>query len=341
MLDSSPVPLPPLLRPLKRSASTASLPTPPRTHHKRKHADGRKRGAYDTDTDHDGSASENDEALVAPKAHGQKHKKRKTETGVAADADEEAFWMSKSDGDVPAPTSTSTSQKQPSPAPALLYRRRFAGAASSSSVGTAPVSPPPSNRKTAAATVVSPPRTPRPKRVFPMRDSPNNPFLASPSSGAVAEDSESPSPSPNPSPHTPAQERPTVTYVFRGVRGTFPNPLYDHEKGRQRSPSARAKLPLEHPDYSPDPHCPPKVLFPATPRKQRQSARVSARRDGAKGRARQRTLEEELRGTLGKRGRSVSGSDGEPEEKNDEDRIMPKKLDFKARAEAQDASPVR
>ncbi|KAF8066866.1 hypothetical protein FPV67DRAFT_1670339 [Lyophyllum atratum] len=333
MLDSSPVALPPLPRPLKRSASTASLPTPPRTHHKRKHASGRS--AYDTDTDRESSASEDEEDADAPS---QKHKKRKTATGAAADSEEEAFWLSKSDGDAPAPTSI---HKDPSLAPALLYRRRLAGAASTSSVGSAPVSPPPSNRKTAAAAVASPPVTPRPKRIFPMRDSPNNPFLVSPSSAAVADDSASPSPSPNLSPHTPVKERPTVTYVFRGVRGTFPNPLYDHERGRPQSPSSRSKLPAEHPDFSPGAHCPPKMLFPpAAPRKgrqQRQSARVTGRH-AEKSRGGQRSLAEEMRGRSRKRERSFSGSGSEGEEEQEE-RIAPTKLDFKQmEAKAGDSS---
>ena len=49
MLDSSPVALPPISRPLKRSASTASLPTPPRSY--RKLAKGKSRGSCDSDSE--------------------------------------------------------------------------------------------------------------------------------------------------------------------------------------------------------------------------------------------------------------------------------------------------
>ncbi|KAG6844860.1 hypothetical protein H0H87_002983 [Tephrocybe sp. NHM501043] len=317
MLDSSPVALPPVPRPLKRSASVASLPTPPRTHHKRKHAS-RSLRSDDSDTDADMDRDEGSSASEAEVENGHhnknKNKKQRTSEKRSEDTEEEAFWLSKSDGDAPVALPAAPSKKLPS---GLVYRRRLAAAASTSSVGSAPMSPPPSNRKTvvpvAAPVTPEPPR--RSKRVIPMRDSPNNPFLVSPAS--VVADSASPTPSL--SPHTPQQlERPTVTYVFRGVRGTFPNPLYDHKRGRPRSPSARSQLPIEHPDYSPDAHCPPKLLFPAAPRKPQRT---------------RQTLEHELRGR--KRARagsvSVSGSDADEDEDLEERRkIKPKKLDFAA-----------
>lgn len=49
MLDSPPVALPPIPRPLKRSASTASLPTPPRSY--RRLARGKSRGSCDSDSE--------------------------------------------------------------------------------------------------------------------------------------------------------------------------------------------------------------------------------------------------------------------------------------------------
>ncbi|KAG6808233.1 hypothetical protein H0H92_004949 [Tricholoma furcatifolium] len=286
MLDSPPS------RPLKRSASVASLPTPPRTHHKKKHV-----------SDDDSSASE------AETTH--KHKKQRTSS---SNDDEEAFWLNKSDGDV-------ASNRLPS---GLVYRRRLAGAPSVSSVGSAPVSPPPSNRKPIA---VAAPVTPEPiirrsvRNTRPVRDSPNNPFLVSPDAASIVADSASPSPSL--SPHTPKHhERSTVTYVFRGVKGTFPNPLYNHELDRPLSPSAHSKLPLTHPDYSPEPHCPPKVLFPA-----RRSRAVKG-------------LEEELRAKKRRsRSPSVGASDEDSEDDDEKDlrrSIKPTKLDFTAtRVQAQ------
>ncbi|KAG5716251.1 hypothetical protein E4T56_gene10814 [Termitomyces sp. T112] len=304
MLDFSPESLPPIPRPLKRSASVASLPTPPRTYHKRKHATRSLRGD-DSDTDPDQSSA----GETAPEKSHHKNKKQRTSSSKSADAEEEAFWLIKSDGDAPSSTAAPTKQ-----VPSGLVYRRLAPATSTSSVGSAPVSPPPSNRKPIAVAPVTPEYR-RPKRSIPMRDSPNNPFLVSPASIV----GNSASPTPSLSPHTPRhKEQPTVTYVFRGVRGTFPNPLYDHERNRPRSPSARSRLPVEHPDYSPDSHCVPKVLFPMPPRKSR---RPTTRLPG-------RMLEEEIRGAK-RRSVSVSGSDSEEEEDGEErGRIMPKKLDF-------------
>lgn len=201
MLDFSPDPLPPVPRPLKRSASVASLPTPPRTHHKRKHATRSLRGD-DSDTDPDNiSASE----AESEKPH-NKNKKQRISSSKSADAEEDAFWLSKSDGDVPT-TVTASIKHVP---PGLIYRR-LAPVASTRSVGSAPVSPPPSNRKPVTAVPPTTPKSQRPKRSIPVRDSPNNPFLVSPAS--VIEDSASPTPSL--SPHTPRyQEQPTVTYVL-------------------------------------------------------------------------------------------------------------------------------
>ncbi|KAG6895425.1 hypothetical protein C0992_001286 [Termitomyces sp. T32_za158] len=300
MLDFPSDALPPVPRPLKRSASVASLPTPPRTHHKRKHAARNLRGD-DSDTDLDDAASE-----AEPEKPYNKNKKQRTSSTKSADAEEDAFWLSKSDGDAPATVAAPIKH-----VPSGLVYRRLAPAASTSSVGSAPVSPPPSNRKPVVVAPVTP-EYQRPKRSIPVRDSPNNPFLVSPAS--VVEDSASPTPSL--SPHTPQyQEKPTVTYVFRGVRGTFPNPLYDHERNRPRSPSARSRLPFEHPDYSPDSHCAPKVLFPMATRKSR--ARLTAK-----------TLDEESKN--GKRRRSVSVSGSGSEDDDEDEEIMPKKLDFTA-----------
>ncbi|KAG5641556.1 hypothetical protein DXG03_004783 [Asterophora parasitica] len=334
MLDSSPVALPPLpsARPLKRSASTVSLPTPPRTKHKRK---GRAHTReYDTDTDSDGdNASDRDGSDGEERARKQSHKKRRTGTGKDADAEEEAFWLSESDGDAPDVEDGNTSKSKAPPA--LIYRRRLAATASTSSIGSAPASPPPSNRKATTTTqtkvalsfapvLTPPPRTPEPntrdtklRGIFPMRDSPNNPFLVSPE--AAVADSASPTPSPNAEPHTPTalQERPTVTYVFRGVRGTFPNPLYDHEHGRPRSPSARSKLPIEHPEYSPAPHCPPKLLFPPSASRKDKATTTRLIRTGSpsagKGMrmGRGRTLEEEMRGRKSLRVYGSNEADGE------------------------------
>jgi len=92
-----------------------------------------------------------------------------------------------------------------------------------------------------------------------LKDSPDNPFVDTPGKEdelPVLDLGNDVSPSPT--------EKPTVTYVFRGKRAQFANPYYVPPN---ESPTAKAKrehkyhLPLDHPDYSPDPRCPPKRLF--------------------------------------------------------------------------------
>jgi hypothetical protein len=208
MLDSSPVALPPVSRPLKRSASTASLPTPPRTHHKRK--GGRSRASYESDTDLESTASEDEEG-------GGRNTHKKRRMSEMNEVDEEAFWMgttsttAKSVKTLKGDAKSTSTSKASSPAHPLLYRRRLNAASV-----VAPVSPPPSNRRKAMTstattpTIVdsvpsSPPATPESKH--PMRDSPNNPFLESPEYDSTSAKS-------TPVPRTPQQEKPTVTYVL-------------------------------------------------------------------------------------------------------------------------------
>ena len=208
--------LPPIPRPLKRSASTASLPTPPLTH--RKYTQGKSKGSCDTDSDEDVGLASDDELV------GQRHKKRRL--GEAKQVDEDTFWLADSGLNAEAKnqqpgskSSTSTIVGLSQAAP-LLYRRRQA------QIDVAPVSPPPSRRRPAVATpkvfvtrkpetciaAGPPPVTPKTRsstrRI--LRDSPDNPFLAI--TETSVEDTPSPSgTSANPS---PLQERPTIAYVL-------------------------------------------------------------------------------------------------------------------------------
>ena len=219
-MDSSPVALPPIPRPLKRSASTASLPTPPRTH--RKCARGKSKGSCDSGSDdsEDVVLASDDEVL------GERHKKRRM--GEAKRLDEDAFWL----GDPAAGLEAEAKNQQqsgsksgttvtagPSQATPLLYRRR------QPQVDVAPVSPPPSHRRPAVATpkafvtrkpaTDSPPETPKTRSSIrrALRDSPDNPFLATPEK--LVEDTPSSSDSSaNPSPHGPLHEKPTIAYVL-------------------------------------------------------------------------------------------------------------------------------
>ncbi|KAJ7707420.1 hypothetical protein B0H17DRAFT_1191922 [Mycena rosella] len=240
MLDSSPVSIPQVPRPLKRSASVASLPTPPRTHRKRKraaskHSRNSDDGLTATDDDED-----DDEKLI-----------KEAE-------DEESFWLAAN------PPSTSRNASPP-----LLYRRLQAHSQTQVH-GVPPVSPPPSHRKPPAkaaalsptptpksASTVSPPSTPPPKRRkvtdFIPRDSPDNPFLASPLGSQdeiIVNESDS----------VPSiqEEKPTMALVFRGVRRNFPNPYYNSSSS---APNPNSQLPPEHPDFEPDERGVRKLLF--------------------------------------------------------------------------------
>jgi hypothetical protein len=240
MLDSAPVASPPIPRPLKRSASTASLPTPPRTH--RKLARGKSSDFCDSDSDENVAYKTSDDELLV-----QRHKKRRV------------------------------GELKP-----LLYRRGQV------QVDVEPVSPPPSHRKLVVSTpkptgarkrephiaTDSPPVTPKTPSLTrrAIRDSPDNPFLDTPENQTEDSSSSSDS-SANSSPHGPLQERPTIAYVFRGVRRECKNPLYNHAQDRPFSPPPESKLAIDHPNYSPAIHCTPKRLFvDAHPKRQKSAA---------------------------------------------------------------------
>ncbi|KAJ7455239.1 hypothetical protein B0H11DRAFT_249136 [Mycena galericulata] len=300
MLDSSPVSIPPVPRPLKRSASVASLPTPPRTHHKR------KRGGSKHSRD-------SDEVLTATDEEDEEKLIKEAE-------DEESFWLTAN------PASTSSN----GPAP-LLYRRLQAQNQPQVH-GVPPVSPPPSHRKppgkaavtsctsTPLSTIVSPPSTPPPTRptgaVALPRDSPNNPFLASPLGSqdeVVINDSDC----------VPSlqEEKPTMAFVFRGVRRSFPNPYYNSST----EPNPNSQLPPEHPDFEPEERAVRKLLFGVV----RKPA--AAKKSGSKGR---RGAEALGRGRQGRRAATSTSSANPAARNSDEDAeekiTTPTKLNFAA-----------
>ncbi|EPQ50419.1 hypothetical protein GLOTRDRAFT_141515 [Gloeophyllum trabeum ATCC 11539] len=280
VLDSSPIPIPPAPEarpnPLKRSASTASLPTPPRTVHKRRgrgHAPVTRRRRP---AGHSTAEETDDERRDELSHRRQKRRKLETieETKETVEEDEDAFWMGPSSSKaevrkekvvvekrtrlvVVASPSTSSKPRTRSESPSkhvVLDRIK------------APVSPPPSRRQPALP--VTPPRTTRSATRQALleasggvaRDSPENPFLDTPESLVGA------SPGPRtPSPTGDLDEKPTITYVFRGKKAEFVNPHYN------QSPTARlrSRLPPEHPDFEPDEACPPKLLFPAARRRRK------------------------------------------------------------------------
>ncbi|KDQ60462.1 hypothetical protein JAAARDRAFT_68001 [Jaapia argillacea MUCL 33604] len=278
VLDSSPVPIPPARPSLKRSASVASLPTPPRTTHKKR---GRSKASTVFESSEDekkGDVSDDDEEEGGILL--DRHKKRRTLDSIAAvlsgveegdEDDEDAFWM----GTSPAKKRTQA-QARDRRGKAGSSRLRGKSTSEKQERVVAPVSPPPSRRQVRATTPppppVTPPRRPRAgpsrttKKVLPMpvRDSPNNPFL---------DDSPASVPASSPEPHTPTptqyEEKERITYVFRGVKTTFRNPHY------KATSSARTLLSPSHPDFSPSEACPPKILFP-TARKSKTKAQTAS-----------------------------------------------------------------
>ncbi|KAK7016325.1 hypothetical protein R3P38DRAFT_2994045 [Favolaschia claudopus] len=245
MLNSSPVSLP---RPLKRSASVASLPTPPRTRHKRKRGGSKHSSRASSDEDLTATDDDEDDA--------ETHEKLIKEA-----EEEESFWLSTNNAQQQSPSTGKSAASAP-----LLYRRLQT--AQSQVQVVEPVSPPPSHRKPPARTAaLAVPRTPTPKsastlspsatpkRGDALRDSPDNPFLASPlgSQDEVVVNESDGSP-------TLQEEKPTMAFVFRGVRRSFPNPYYD-PASTAPTPTPNSQLPPEHPDFEPDERSVRKLLF--------------------------------------------------------------------------------
>ncbi|KAG7096456.1 hypothetical protein E1B28_003890 [Marasmius oreades] len=162
----------PSVRPLKRSASTVSLPTPPRTQRRRRR---NLRSTKDVSTDEDGdTAGEgpggrvlfgSDKEAVGENA--RSHKRRKL-SHISEDDDQDAFWAGVGEqASVSKPevskNSSSRSLSEPEMGTALaddnsdsetsfLSRRRMK---QSMTTGSAPVSPPPSYRRPRAAKVAN------------------------------------------------------------------------------------------------------------------------------------------------------------------------------------------
>jgi hypothetical protein len=207
ILDSSPVHIPHPPRPLKRSASTASLPTPPRTHHKKRTASNSR--TLSSEEDDDESDHNRQNTLARP----VRKKPRTSTIAESPEGDEEAFWLGGSSKLGPR---TPTNSPPPSPAPpaVLNYRNRTRNPNHSL------VSPPPSTSRPQQQ-FVTPPRLVHVDESDgsgdgnrPVRDSAHNPFLVNGSP-------ETPTPMPvNGGRETDSGEkdkdgeRPTLTYVL-------------------------------------------------------------------------------------------------------------------------------
>ncbi|KAI9058019.1 hypothetical protein FKP32DRAFT_1582522 [Trametes sanguinea] len=285
--------------PIRRASSAmpALPPTPPRTTHKRKRRsrsrvtdssseeeDAHELPVVDSD-DEDERGSGEPERKVGALVLGHKRRRVLTLDAIAEELSEataeDAFWMGTGGPESSSrPSGTGSSESKPkqkvvknraptrarsrtrspsaSPAPHLLRRGH-----------TGLFSPPPSRRAPAVAPrPATPPPEPEPTKekgkapAAPERDSPENPFLfgGSPASVPASEDPESPVPR-TPKKHV---EMPTITYVFRGVKTVVANPHYRPPEAAAEiaEAEARARLPVEHPDYSPLDACEPKLLFP-------------------------------------------------------------------------------
>ncbi|KXN83297.1 hypothetical protein AN958_01630 [Leucoagaricus sp. SymC.cos] len=384
------VTLPQSRRPLKRSASTVSLPTPPRTH--RRHKRGRSRGDCDSGSDREealgnrgsGFSSSDEEDNELPRLDQRARKKRRTSHSKGDDGDEEAFWLARPDpeshsqedrgrvSDTETEVDDVHDDDKSSSAP-LLYRKSLQRTQSQASNGLA--SPPPSHRKpqaqapitppagtpgpsTSAALLksqpTSPPKTPKKQTglvrgkgiktpVFPViSDSPDNPFYVVPGSPSPGEESESPRVD-SVSPRTPGSghvEKPTVTYVFRGVRREYANPLYNHRENRPLSPPPSSLLPIEHPDYSPDVGCKPTVLFPNAQKAKRPTTPKADKAGGAGPSAALRRSPRRKRAMIGN-----SDDEKEPNsrvtEEEEETMFKPRKLNFGVPKKAANKSKTR
>jgi hypothetical protein len=213
---------------LKRSASVASLPTPPRTVRKRSRSRGSAYHSSDDDEADDvlpvvsPTASPSQSHHVSDELGIASHKRRRIDAVVAelnAEEDrEDTFWLAGAPAELQAPKQASKSSrvprsiskgKPPSSSrrgpPTSTRRLSQSRAVPASSVPTtwSLLSPPPTRPRR----LVTPPRK-RPAKPMPVRDSPNNPFLinSSDSPGSV--------PSSPIGPRTPIGDKETIHYVL-------------------------------------------------------------------------------------------------------------------------------
>ena len=205
---------PPKRKSLKRSASTASLLTPPRTVRRKDRYSRAKsrsksrtsdRGAdVDTESEGDDDDDEDEHQPVGRLNLGRKRQRtdrlEKVAAALTGEDAENPFWdgatkekRGVTDAEVEDEDEEEHTDRERSPTPPLVRFKK----------NKAPVSPPPSRRR--KTVTVAEPTTPKSK-IRPVRDSPNNPFLDdSPSS--VVDDA---------SPKTPKEheEKPEITYVL-------------------------------------------------------------------------------------------------------------------------------
>ena len=227
-------------RTLKRTssnASLASLPTPPRTIHKRKRSGSRASSIHESGDESDASVSER---------HALGKRRKVVHTQETEAKEEELFWTGvtpsadkPSTSARPGPVTRSTT-RSPEESPKMMTRSQYKESRSITVTGLQ--SPPPSRRQPARKVKkpVTPqplvvPRTPRTPRTLratarspgktvgkgkskvvkemPVRDSPNNPFLDEEDEPKLPARPRFKTPEPK-APVLPIEERKTVTYVL-------------------------------------------------------------------------------------------------------------------------------
>ncbi|CAG8704261.1 16695_t:CDS:2, partial [Acaulospora colombiana] len=261
VLDPSPVilqhaPVAPR-RPLKRTASIASLPTPPRSGDTKKRQRKEVPSGEDVEEGSESSLSEYEERPISKLVFKSKTKtKGKTVTTTvtktivvdleAEKAAEDLFWLG-----------GSADKKEGGPSTELKDKEKRKA---SSTTGSLPPSPPlspvketrskvqiprPALKRTATASSSDGELLPNPDgdEDGPIRDSPRNVFLVK------KKGEDPPKPTQDEDEEEELEEAPTVSYVFRGKRQEFPNPLYNLPSEAYD----RAKLPTSHPEFSPLP----------------------------------------------------------------------------------------
>ena len=227
-------------RTLKRTSSTASLaslPTPPRTIHKRKRSGSRASSVHDSGDESDASFSER---------HTLGKRRKIVHIQEAEAKQEELFWtgatppVNKPSTSAELDPDTRSATRGPEESPKIMTRTQYKESRTTTVTGLQ--SPPPSRRQPARKVKkpVTPqpfvaPRTPRTPRTLratarspgkttgkgkskapkemPVRDSPNNPFLDGQDDSKPLAPPRFKTPEPN-VPVTPLEERKTVTYVL-------------------------------------------------------------------------------------------------------------------------------
>ncbi|KAH0835001.1 hypothetical protein J3R83DRAFT_10724 [Lanmaoa asiatica] len=262
-------------RPLKRSASVASLPTPPRTHHKRSRSRARSYLSRH-DSDGSGSASELDDDLGGGYAKHFKRVKMTRNSKSASDNDEQSEVESpdrkkrRTLGVLPGHDEEEEDENAfwtGRGGPSCEGKKGEEGGTGGQNGGALAVAcdAPLSRKGPCISTTIE--KVAIATKIWPKRDSPNNPFLIE-SNGEVklrsewdsSDDDEEVVGEARVREGTPTpiyEEKPTITYVFRGQKATFHNPLH----GLAAEVVAASRLPIDHPDYEAAEACPPKRLF--------------------------------------------------------------------------------